>query len=55
MADRDVIGVPKPVVVVGRGALVLGQRALYEGVLDTVVTGGAFVRAFGGYLVAAIN
>jgi long-chain acyl-CoA synthetase len=49
----DDIRVPKPLVQLGRRALRLGQRALYERMLDTRVTGKAFVPPFGGYIVAA--
>ncbi len=50
---EDDINVPRPLVRLGRRALRLGQRALYERVLDTQVSGRAFVPPFGGYIVAA--
>jgi long-chain acyl-CoA synthetase len=50
---EDDINVPKPLVRLGRRALRLGQRALYERLLDTQVSGRAFVPPFGGYIVAA--
>ncbi|HTE52212.1 MAG TPA: AMP-binding protein [Kofleriaceae bacterium] len=49
----DDIRVPKPLIGLGRRALRLGQRALYERMLDTHVSGKAFVPPFGGYIVAA--
>jgi long-chain acyl-CoA synthetase len=49
----DDIRVPRPLVGLGRRALRLGQRALYERMLDTRVTGKVFVPPFGGYIVAA--
>jgi len=51
--DDDEIRVPKPLVGIGRKALRFGQKALYERILDTEVTGRAFVPPFGGYIVAA--
>ena len=51
-ADDD-IRVPRPLVGLGRRALRLGQRALYERLLDARVAGRAFVPPFGGYIVAA--
>ncbi len=51
--DADEIVVPAPLVPVGRRALAAGMRALYERVLDTRVTGSAYVPPFGGYIVAA--
>jgi long-chain acyl-CoA synthetase len=51
--DEDEIRVPKPLVGIGRKALRFGQKALYERILDTEVTGRAFVPPFGGYIVAA--
>ena len=51
--DEDEIRVPKPLVGLGRKALRFGQKALYERILDTEVTGRAFVPPFGGYIVAA--
>lgn len=50
---EDDIVVPRSLVRLGRRALRLGQRALYERVLDTRVSGRAFVPPFGGYIVAA--
>jgi long-chain acyl-CoA synthetase len=49
----DDIRVPRPLVGLGRRALRMGQRALYERMLDTRVTGKVFVPPFGGYIVAA--
>ena len=51
--DDDEIHVPAPLVEVGRRALRFGQKALYERLLDTTVTGKAHVPPFGGYIVAA--
>jgi long-chain acyl-CoA synthetase len=51
--DDDEIRVPKPLVGLGRRALRFGQKALYERILDTDVTGRAFVPPFGGYIIAA--
>jgi long-chain acyl-CoA synthetase len=52
-SGEDDIRVPRPLVGLGRRALRLGQRALYERLLDTRVTGRAFVPPFGGYIVVA--
>src|SRR5690606_14820384 len=52
-AASDEIHVPRPLVGAGRRALRLGQRALYERLLDTRVTGKAFVPPVSGYIVAA--
>jgi long-chain acyl-CoA synthetase len=49
----DEIRVPNPLVRAGRKGLRLGQRAIYERLLDTQVSGGAYVPPFGGYIVAA--
>ncbi|HKE15432.1 MAG TPA: AMP-binding protein [Kofleriaceae bacterium] len=50
---EDDIHVPRPLVRLGRRALRLGQRALYERLLDSRVSGRAFVPPFGGYIVVA--
>jgi long-chain acyl-CoA synthetase len=47
------IAVPAPLVQVGRGVLEAGQRALYSRLLESRVTGRAYVPPFGGYIVAA--
>ncbi|HYU15978.1 MAG TPA: AMP-binding protein, partial [Candidatus Acidoferrum sp.] len=52
-AEEDDIRVPRPFIGLGRRVLRLGQRALYERVLDARVSGRAFVPPFGGYIVAA--
>ena len=49
----DDIKIPGPVVTAGRSVLRAGMKALYERVLDTEVTGSAYVPPFGGYIVAA--
>jgi long-chain acyl-CoA synthetase len=51
--DADEIHVPAPLARVGRRGLRRAQRALYERVLDTKVTGRAFVPPFGGYIAVA--
>ncbi len=51
--DSDDIDVPEPVARVGRRVLRTGQRALYERVFHTRVTGRPFVPPFGGYIVVA--
>jgi long-chain acyl-CoA synthetase len=51
--DADEIHVPEAVATVGRSLLGWGQRALYERVLDTEVTGRANIPANSGFLVAA--
>jgi long-chain acyl-CoA synthetase len=51
--DSDDIDVPSPVARVGREVLGFGQRMLYSRVLDSRVTGKAYVPPFGGYIIAA--
>lgn len=53
VVDPDEIRVPSPLVAAGRRVLRVGQKALYERILDTRLTGTAFVPPFGGYIVAA--
>jgi len=52
-ADQDEIRVPEPLVRWGRRGLRRGMRALYEQVLNTKVTGKAYIPPFGGFIVAA--
>jgi long-chain acyl-CoA synthetase len=49
----DDIEVPAPLVRAGRRTLRLGQRMLYERLLEAKVTGRAYVPPVGGYIVAA--
>jgi len=51
--SSDEIRVPEPVAQLGRRALRFGQRALYDRVFETKITGRAFVPPFGGYVVVA--
>jgi long-chain acyl-CoA synthetase len=51
--EADEIHVPEVLVRAGRRGLRLGQRAIYERLLDTRVRGAAYVPPVGGYIVAA--
>ncbi|MDB4964743.1 MAG: AMP-dependent synthetase and ligase [Myxococcales bacterium] len=51
--DADEIHVPEAVATIGRSLLGWGQRALYERLLDTEVTGRAHIPGNSGFLVAA--
>jgi long-chain acyl-CoA synthetase len=52
-SDADEIHVPKPVVTLGREALGWAQRATYERLFDTTVTGRAHIPGNTGFIVAA--
>jgi long-chain acyl-CoA synthetase len=52
-SDADEIKVPRAVASAGKALLGWGQRALYERLLDTKVTGRAHIPGNSGFLVAA--
>ena len=51
--ETDDIDVPAPVARVGREVLGFGQRMLYSRVLDSKISGKAYIPPFGGYIIAA--
>jgi long-chain acyl-CoA synthetase len=53
VTDAEEIKVPEAVAAVGRSLLGWGQKALYERLLDTEVTGRAHIPGNSGFLVAA--